>query len=396
MVYRLTRDALLLDLYAAFICAKQHKASKPYVLRYEKNLKENLEELCDALWDRTYQPCSSSCFIIERPKKREVFAAQFRDRIIHHLYYNYTHELFERTFIQDTYSCIPERGTHYGIERLQQHIRRESLSYSRKCYVMKLDIRGYFMHINREKLLKIAMKTLEKMRKRKVVSGQKETWEEHIDYDLVEWLTKEIVLLDPNVNCKIVGSESNWDGLDPAKSMRLSGSGLGMPIGNLTSQLYSNVYMNVFDQFMKRVMHVEHYGRYVDDAYAVSHDKQWLHSLVPQIRDFLESELGLSLHMGKLTVTDAWHGVEFLGAFVKPYRTYASNACLRRMQRNVDLLRTYDDDSVYRSVNSFLGVLSHHRTYNIRRRMFLRRKFLNVGTFNSDVTKMNKPHSINL
>ena len=396
MVYRLTRDALLLDLYAAFICAKQHKASKPYVLRYEKNLKENLEELRDALWDRTYQPCSSSCFIIERPKKREVFAAQFRDRIIHHLYYNYTHELFERTFIQDTYSCIPERGTHYGIERLQKHIRRESSSYSRKCYVMKLDIRGYFMHINREKLLVIAMNTLEKMRKRKVVSGQKETWEEHIDYDLVEWLTKEIILLDPNVNCKIVGSESNWDGLDPAKSMRFSGTGLGMPIGNLTSQLFSNVYLNVFDQFMKRNLHVRHYGRYVDDAYAVSHDKQWLHSLVPRIRDFLGSELGLTLHMGKLTVTDAWNGVEFLGAFAKPYRTYASNACLRRMQRNVDKLRTCDDDAVYRSVNSFLGVLSHRRTYNIRRRMFLRRKFLNVGTFNSDVTKMNKPHSINL
>ena len=396
MVYRLTRDTLLLDLYAAFHSAKQHKATKPYVLRFERNLKENLEELRDALWNRTYQPYPSSCFIIERPKKREVFAAQFRDRIIHHLYYNYTHELFENTFIQDTYSCIPDRGTHYGIKRLYQHIRQESRSYSRRCYVMKLDIRGYFMHIDRDILLSIAMNTLEKMRKRVVALAEKETWEERIDYDLVEWLTKEIILLDPNVNCKIVGSESNWDGLDPAKSMRFSGTGLGMPIGNLTSQLFSNVYMNVFDQFMKRKLKCRHYGRYVDDAYVVSHDKEWLLSLVPQIRTFLKEELGLDLHMGKLTVSNVWHGVEFLGAFVKPYRIYASNACLRRMQRNVDMLVTDDEEAVYRSVNSFLGVLSHNRTYNIRRKMFLISEFLRIATLNDDITKMNKPHSINL
>lgn len=391
MAYTLTREALLLDLYAAFLCAKRHKAGKPYVLRFEKHLKENLTELRDSLWDRSYEPAPSSCFIIERPKKREVFAAHFRDRIVHHLYYNYTHELYERTFIADTYSCIPGRGTHYGIERLASHIRKESMGYSRKCYVMKLDIRGYFMHIRRERLLEIANDTIDTMRTRMASEG--EIWEDRIDMDLVKWLTNGIVLLDPNDNCVVAGSENDWIGLDPAKSMRFAGSGLGMPIGNLTSQLFSNVYLNVFDQFMKREMKCRHYGRYVDDAYVVSHDKDWLLSIVPQIRTFLAESLGLELHMGKLSVTDASYGTEFLGAFVKPYRTYASNGCLRRMMRNISSMDMNDSDSVYRSVNSFLGVLSHHSTYNIRRKMFLRRKFLEVATFNSDLTIMNKPYN---
>lgn len=375
MACTLTRDALLMDLYAAFLCAKRHKGSKPYVKRFERHLMQNLTELRDTLWDRTYKPAPSSCFIIERPKKREVFAAQFRDRVVHHLYYNYTHELYEHTFIADSYSCIPGRGTHYGIQRLADHIRRASQNYTKTCYVMKLDIRGYFMHIDRHRLLEIATQSLEKMSARTDIA----------DKELLLWLTREIILLDPNKNCRIIGSEDDWTGLDPAKSMRFVNSGKGMPIGNLTSQLFSNVYLNEFDQFMKRTLHCRHYGRYVDDAYVVSTDKEWLLSLVPDIKRFLSERLGLTLHMGKLTVTDTRYGVEFLGAFVKPYRTYASNACLRRMERNIRNMRTHDGDAVCRSVNSFLGVLSHHKTYRIRRAMFLREKFLKIGTFDMDM-----------
>lgn len=388
MAYTLTYDALLLDLYAAFICAKRHKSNKPYVRRFEKNLKANLTRLRDALWDRSYEPAPSSCFIIERPKKREVFAAQFRDRIVHHLYYNYTHELFERTFIADTYSCVPERGTHYGIKRMEKHIRQESRNYSRKCYVMKLDIRGYFMHIRREKLLEIALGSLDKMRKHK--AGE-ETWEERIDYPFVEWLTEKIIMLDPNENCVIVGKESDWEGLDPAKSIRNIENGLGLPIGNLTSQLYSNVYLNLFDQYMKRELKCRHYGRYVDDAYVISTDKEWLLSLVPKAQEFLKQSLGLDLHMGKMSLTDVMYGTAFLGAYIKPYRTYASNNCLCRMMRNIRNMNMRDHDAVYRSVNSFLGVLSHHSTYKIRRKMFLRKKFLEIASFNRDMTLMYKP-----
>jgi hypothetical protein len=240
---------------------------------------------------------------------------------------------------------------------------------------MKLDIRGYFMHIDRQQLLEIATQSLEKMSARTDIA----------DKDFLLWLTREIILLDPNKNCRIVGSEDDWLGLDPAKSMRFVNSGKGMPIGNLTSQLFSNVYLNEFDQYMKRTMKCRHYGRYVDDAYVVSTDREWLLSLVLDIRQFLSERLGLTLHMGKLTVIDTRYGVEFLGAFVKPYRTYASNACLRRMERNIRNMRTNDGDAVIRSINSFLGVLSHNKTYRIRRAMFLREKFLKIGTFDRDM-----------
>ena len=383
MAYTLTREALLMDLYVAFLCAKRHKSNQPYVKRFEKHLMDNLKELRDALWDRSYRPAPSSCFIIERPKKREVFAAQFRDRVVHHLYYNYTHELYERTFIADSYSCVPERGTHYGINRLASHIRKASQNYTRKCYVMKLDIRGYFMHIDRQRLLEIATAIMQKMAQKTY----------GIDIDFMLWLTREIILLDPNENCHIVGSEDDWIGLDPAKSMRFVNSGKGMPIGNLTSQLFSNVYLNVFDQFMKRTLKCKHYGRYVDDAYVVSTDKAWLLSLVPDVQRFLSERLGLTLHMGKLSVSDIRYGAEFLGAFVKPYRTYASNDCLRRMERNIKKLRTNNPDAVYRSINSFLGVLSHHKTYKIRRAMFLKERFLKISTFNKDMTLFGKPQA---
>lgn len=110
-VCRLTRERLLADLRQAYFDARRHKRNKPYQQRFERNWEGNLEVLCDELLERRYRPRPSSCFIITDPKQREVFAADFRDRIVHHLYYNYAHTLFERTFIADTYSCIRGRGT---------------------------------------------------------------------------------------------------------------------------------------------------------------------------------------------------------------------------------------------------------------------------------------------
>ena len=122
MAYTLTEEALLADLYAAWHMARRHKTSKHYVRVFDLQAPRNLRHMAAQLIRRDYTPEPSSCFIVDRPKKREVFAAQFSDRIIHHLYYNYTHQLFERTFIADSYSCIQGRGTHYGINRLRQHI----------------------------------------------------------------------------------------------------------------------------------------------------------------------------------------------------------------------------------------------------------------------------------
>ena len=365
VMYHLTREQLLNDLYFAFSDAKRHKSQKPYVKSFERRLDDNLQVLCDELWQRTYQPRPSTCFIITDPKKREVFAADFRDRIVHHLYYNYTHELFERTFIQDAYSCIEGRGTHYGINRLAQHIRQVSHNYSLPCYVLKMDIRGYFMHINRERLLDICLTTLQKMSLHRVLKRAGVLWRDTVDMDFVKYLTREIVLLDPTVNCHIEGDLHDWDNLPHDKSLFRSPVGCGLPIGNLTSQLYSNIYLNVLDQFMKRELHCKHYGRYVDDFYVVSGDREWLRSLVKPVRDFLQDELQLTLHDGKICIYPLQYGVPFVGMYLKPWRMTVSRECVKRMKQKQRLLLDglhrgeYSVLRVAQAYASFCGVLSH-------------------------------------
>ena len=386
MAYTLTRDALKLDLYAAYHMAKRHKSRKHYVRVFERRLDENLQEICDALFDRQYTPEPSSCFIVERPKKREVFAAQFRDRVVHHLYYNYTHTLFERTFIQDSYSCIKGRGTHYGIERLKHHILAESRNYQRRCWVMSLDIRGYFMHIDRQILLDIAIKSIRKMATHKVTIDGDATFGDILDIDFICWLTEQIVLLDPKRSCKIAGSPSDWDGLDKNKSLFHTPDDCGLPIGNLTSQLLSNVYLNEFDQFCKRKLYCKHYGRYVDDAYVVSHNKEWLLSLIPQMDEFLRERLHLEIHRGKTQIREARYGAEFLGGFAKPYRTYMSHAAVGRLKASIRRLPKNDRWQLFRSINAMLGVMSHFDSYRLRKKLFCIESFTKYGYFNDDMT----------
>lgn len=385
-VFRLTRERLFADLRQAYYDARRHKRNKPYQLHFEAHLEENLESLCDALWNRTYQPLPSSCFIITDPKKREVFAADFRDRIVHHLYYNYTHQMYERTFIHDTYSCIKERGTHYGVKRLEQHIRKESQNYTVPCYVMKMDIRGYFMHIDRKHLLEICLASIDKMVCHRVSCHRPEQWQQVVDVDFIKYLTEAIVLLNPAVCCRVKGQKSDWEGLPFDKSLFHSPEGCGLPIGNLTSQLFSNVYLNVLDQFMKRELKCRHYGRYVDDFYVVSADKVWLHSIVPKVKALLSERLGLSFHEGKLKVASAWHGVEFLGTWLKPHRIYVSRNCVGRINRKLDVLERENLEKWYAVLNSYCGILSHWNNFNVRQMMLLKRhRFSQWGMFDFDV-----------
>ena len=365
-VYRLTREDLLADLRQAYFDARRHKRGKPYQQRFEADWEVNLEALRDELFERRYEPRPSTCFIITDPKKREVFAADFRDRVVHHLYYNYTHLLFERTFIADSYSCIAGRGTHYGVERLAQHIRQESQGYTVPCHVMKMDIRGYFMHIDRRRLLAICTDTLQRMATHRVSRHRLELWQERVDMDFVCYLTEAIALLDPTRGCRIVGQPSDWEGLPHDKSLFHSPAGCGLPIGNLTSQLFSNVYLNVLDQYMKRELHAVHYGRYVDDFFVVSADRQWLLGLVPQVRAMLKERLGLDLHEGKLNVGSVWHGVEFLGHWLKPHRIYTSRGSVGRMRRKLAELPARPPVGWEAVLNSYCGLLSHWNNYSLR------------------------------
>ena len=366
-IMTLTYIQLLFDLDTAYLDARRHKREKKYQVEFEANLNENLSQLAQELYTRAYRPAPPTCFVIEDPKKREIFAADFRDRIVHHLYYNYTHELFERNFIADSYSCIKHRGTHYGIARLESHIRKESLNYTEKAYILKMDISGYFMHINRQKLLEITERRLEKMRYHKIANGSPETWNDRLDFDFLSYLNRIIILPDPTENCRIVGKKSDWNTLPDRRSLFYSESGCGLPIGNLTSQLFSNLYLGEFDDFMKRILKVKRYGRYVDDFYMVSADEEYLQCLVPDIKNFLKFELGLSINDQKTVLTDSDTGIEFIGAYLKPHRRYISRQSLRRITKKLPRVLARRTPN---QLNSYLGILSHYCAYHLTKSLF--------------------------
>lgn len=387
----ISKKRLLFDLYVAYFCAKRGKSKKSYVKYFEQNLHYNLIELRDEIYERRYIPSPSVCFIINRPKKREIFAAHFRDRIVHHLFYNYTYKLFDSTFIEDSYSCRIGKGTHYGIHRLERHIRQESENYTKDAYVLKLDISGYFMHINRNRLLEISEFVLDKMANHYVSNkdnGKK--WKDILDFDLVKYLNRELILLDPTVNCVFKSQKSEWKNLAKSKSLFWSKPSQGLPIGNLTSQLLSNVYLNVLDQYIKRNLKCKHYGRYVDDFYIVSKDKEFLKSIIIPIKQLLNEKLDLDLHMGKTRILNVRNGVEFLGAYIKPNRTYVSNACLKRMTRRLyEVEHSMTNVDVEGSVNSILGIFEHYSSFNMKMKLLDKSMtfLLNHGKFNNKFTK---------
>lgn len=192
---------------------------------------------------------------------------------------------------------------------------------------------------------------------------------------------------------------TDYEDLPHDKSLFNSEEGCGLPIGNLTSQLFSNVYLGELDDFMKRELRCKHYGRYVDDFYVVSASREWLRSLVKSVKSFLREHLGLSLHEGKLKLLNVRQGVEFLGAYLKPWRMYVSNCCLKRMTRKIKALNksveVYDasrhEETFLRlrsSLNSFLGVLSHYKSKTLRTRlMYSMSCFFCYGKFDENVLR---------
>lgn len=353
--FDITREKLLLDLYAAYKDARRRKRRKDYQLAFECNLEAELVRLRNEISERRYRPGPSKCFIIHDPKMREVFAAQFRDRIVHHLLYNYIAPFLESGFIQDSYSCIRGRGTHYGIKRLGERIRDASYNYSRPCYILKLDIVGYFMHINRHILLRTCLESLKPFH-----SG--------MDYPIVEYLLKTIIQDNPVEHCLRIGPVSDWDQLPDSKSLFCSPGGCGLPIGNLTSQLFSNVYLNILDQRMVALTGPDSYGRYVDDAYVVGRSRVQLKALIPKAEAILEDELGLKLNRDKVSIYSAYRGVEFLGAYLKPFRNYLSNHTLHRMNGRLKALSVNPPKQRMQRINSYLGITSHYRAYAIRKK----------------------------
>lgn len=353
------------ELFQAYFDCRKNKRNTLNALAFEKHFEHNLFQLHDQVLAGEYYPGRSIAFIVNYPVKREVFAADFRDRVMHHWLINKLNPLFETIFIEDSYACRVAKGTHYGIKRVNEFIKECSNNYTKDCYILKLDIQGFFMHIDRRILFE---------RVRTFVNNN------YIfdDKNLVIDICKRIIFNNPTKDCIIKGSIKNWDGLPQSKSLFYSSPDCGLPIGNLTSQVFANFYMNHFDHFIKDQLKVRFYGRYVDDFVIVHSDKEYLKAIISQISSFLECELHLTLHPRKIYLQHYSKGVKFLGAVIKPNRIYISNRTkgnfVQAVEKQNIIARHHKPTkeelgTFLSSMNSYLGIMIHYQTYKLRKKI---------------------------
>lgn len=387
---------LYTELLRAYRLACRHKGATNNRIRFELKREEMLAELAASILRREYVPASSTRFIVTEPVAREIIAANFRDRVVHHYIDEYLSPYLERILIHDCYSCRKNKGISAGVERLEHHIRSCSRNYTKPCYVLKLDIRGYFMSINREILLVKTRRLLHWIGQQKdPQTGRRNDATDR--FHIISYLAERIILHDPLDGCVYRGDPGLLGRLPASKSLVHSPEGCGLPIGNLPSQFFSNLYLNDFDHYMKERLGLKHYGRYVDDFYVVYDDPDYLLSLVPDIGRFLHDDTALSLHPNKTKLVNVLSGVAFLGSYIKPYRRYVLNKTVSRIREKVDRLNGRppeyfnDPKRLHRalsSVNSFLGTFSHARTFRLRRKMFQGSVMFRYGYATSMLRKM--------
>jgi hypothetical protein len=354
---------LLLDLFRAYFDTRKNKRSTANALAFEVDYENKLFALYEEIVNRKYKIGQSICFIVYKPVQREIFAADFRDRIVHHLIFNYINPIFDKHFIKDSYSCRKGKGTSEGIKRVSHFVRSCSENYQKDTWILKLDIEGYFMAMDRNILYKKIEERLRNVRN------------PEFDIDLILYLIHEVIFNDPTMHCHMKGSNKDWDGLPKSKSLFFSQKGRGFPIGNLTSQLFGNIYLDELDHFIHEKLEVKYYGRYVDDMVFVHNDKDFLKGIVLKIKDYLHNELGLTLHPKKIYLQNYRKGVYFLGVFIKPYRIYIGrktkqnfNAKIVSWNKNLETkkdLSKIDKKSYISCINSYLGIMKHYNTYHL-------------------------------
>ncbi|WP_416988949.1 reverse transcriptase domain-containing protein [Alistipes dispar] len=369
---------LYADLLRAYRLACRHKGATSNRLRFELRREELLSELTASILRREYVPAPSTRFIVTEPFTREVIAANFRERVVHHYIDEYLSPYLERILIYDCYSCRKYKGISAGVERLEHHIRSCSQNYTKPCYVLKLDIRSYFMSISRDILYAKAQRLLRWIgRQTDPQTGRRNDATDR--FRIVSYLTGQVIHCDPLDGCVYRGDPKLLGRLPASKSLARSPEGCGLPIGNLTSQLFSNLYLNDFDHYMKERLGLKHYGRYVDDFYIVHNDPGYLLSLIPAIGRFLRDDAALSLHPDKTKLANVLGGIAFLGSYIKPYRRYVLHRTVFRIREKLDRLDRRPPGyfaeprrlrRALSSANSFLGTFVRARTYRLRQEVF--------------------------
>lgn len=330
------------ELVAAYFDCRRTKRNSKNALEFEQRLERNLARLYGELIDGSYRPGRSICFVVTRPKPREVWAADFRDRVVHHLLYNRIAARFENAFIADSCACIRGRGTLYAAQRLEAKVRSITQNWSRPAYYLKLDLANFFVSIDKEVLLKLLSAKI-----------HEPFWHA---------LTELVLFHDPREDFEFRGDPRLIERVPRHKRLMEQPSRLGLPIGNLSSQFFANVYLDVLDQHVKHRLQCRHYVRYVDDFVLLQESAQWLNDAHANIDDFLPARIGARLNERKTILQPIERGIDFVGHVIKPWHRSTRRRTFHEALRRVAQAPAAD---VHVLANSYFGLLrqapaSHH------------------------------------
>lgn len=320
-------------LVQAYCDCRRHKRTTASALRFELDLERNLIQLHEELEDGSYRPGRSICFAISRPRPREVWAASFPDRIVHHLVYNQIADRFQRRFIADSCACIPGRGTLYAATRLESKVRSQTQNWSRQGFYLKCDLANFFVSIDKRVLWPLLMEQIP------------ERW----------WrgLTKTVLFHDPREDYDLRGSAETLAKVPQHKRLTNADRYHGLPIGNLSSQFFANVLLNELDQHIKHRIRARHYTRYVDDMVLLHESPDWLNAALADINAFLPG-LGLQINPRKTVLQPIHRGIDYVGQVILPWRRVTRRRTLRQA---LDRLEDMPDEDIYASGNSYLGLV---------------------------------------
>ena len=324
------------NLFLAWDEFKKGKREKLDVQEFEFHLEENLFQLNRELKNKTYRHGSYKSFLIQDPKERHIHKATVRDRILHHAVFNTLNPVFESTFIPHSFSCRIDKGTHKGVNQLASFLRKASKNNRKVCFALKCDIKKFFDTIDHQILISIIKK---RIKDKKAL-----------------WLIEEIIESFASQYSTPFGRK-------------------GIPLGNLTSQFFANIYLNELDQFIKNELKEKYYLRYTDDFIIVKEKRSQLKPIIKIINNFLKNHLKLSLHPKKVIVLKYQQGVDFLGYICFPYhrllRSETKQRIFKKLKQKVKNFQSniISEQSLEQSLQSYLGVLSHCNSYKLQEKL---------------------------
>ena len=332
------------NLFSAYKKAISCKRYRPDVMEYTDRLEENLIELQNEFIWKTYSVGRYNIFYVYEPKKRMIMSLQFKDRVAQHAIYSILNPYFEKQFISDSYACRVGKGTHRAVRQLQRWLRKTDRSLKR-FYYLKLDISKYFYRVDHEVLMGILQRKI-------------------ADKDLLHVLSVIINCEDTHFGLPLGADVGNvaYD--------ELLGE-VGLPIGNLTSQMFANLYLNELDQHCKHKLHLKYYIRYMDDIIILHHDKKFLEKIKQDIAGFLETKLHLQLN-NKTCIRPTSMGIEFAGFRVWSTHIKLRKKTAKKMEKRLKyMFRAFtageiDRETLDRSIASYKGILQHFNSYGLR------------------------------